>query len=457
MKPFPIRLLTLLILLVTSPVWAKENYSEVLRDQYGRAIGGGTVAVYNAGTTDLATIYSDNSGTVKSNPFLTDATDGRFNFYAANGVYDIAYTYPGATFDPSHTRRISLFDINDYTAAGGSANAPIPSGATFPTPAANNYVFFLTSDSAIGDCTEGGGSAITLCRYNGSAWVAVTVSATDTLATVTANGNTSTGNDESNPFEILGTGAQASYGWSIDRTTAGESRIRCKEAAGVNKCNYYRQIDAGFKGGFKNSSGTVQFEYDEATGYITIANIDATVANVQLTLADERHFPVASCQNTTASANFDIPTSNAPAATCDTGSNTQKGYLAFDASTDESFQDSWILPTGFSSVNVHFRWKAAATSGAVGWCIQLIRVADGATSDPAFPSQTTSNCVSDTAKGTTLQENTASITGVTCSSCVAGDHVYVRISRDADGSAVTDSMTGDALLLMYGRTFVVTH
>lgn len=103
--------------------WAMGNYSEVLRDQYGRAIGGATVSVYNSSTATLATIYSDNGVTPKSNPFLTDALDGRFNFYAANGVYDIVYVYPGVTFDPSHTQRISVIDGSELSAGGGGGGS----------------------------------------------------------------------------------------------------------------------------------------------------------------------------------------------------------------------------------------------------------------------------------------------------------------------------------------------
>lgn len=447
-------MLSVLILLLAYPAWAMENYTEVLRDQYGRAMGGATIAVYYAGTSNLATIYSDNGVTAKDNPFLTNALDGSFNFYGVNGVYDVQFVFPGATFDPENMKRISLFDVNDFTASGGSAAAPIPSGATFPSPPSNNYQFFLTSDSGVGDCIEGGGSAISFCRYNGTTWVAVSNGASDTLDNVTTRGNTSTGNDESNPLEIFGSGAQIANGWVIDRTTAGESRIRCKETAGINKCNYYRQIDSGFKGGFKDSSGNIDFEYDESTGKITVLTANLEDSGVTITIPDERHFPVATCQNSTPYANFDLPTSNFPAATCDTGTNTQKGYLAFDATTDESFQDHWILPSAFTgNIDIHFRWKAAATSGSVAWCAQLIRVADGSTSDPSFPAQATGTCVSDSVKGTTLQENTATITSVTCTSCIAGDHVYVRISRDPDETSTrTDNMSGDALLLTYGRT-----
>jgi hypothetical protein len=112
----------LTIVLVSSSglqAWAMENHSDVLRDQHGNALGGATVRVYNPGTTTLATIYSDNGTTAKSNPFLTDALTGRYNFYATNGVYDLTFTYQNASFDANHTKRVALFDVNDFSGGGG--------------------------------------------------------------------------------------------------------------------------------------------------------------------------------------------------------------------------------------------------------------------------------------------------------------------------------------------------
>jgi hypothetical protein len=277
----------------------------------------------------------------------------------------------------------------------------------------------------------------------------------DTFATVFARGKTTTAATSFANAQIVGDGTRAVAIWG-DVTNG--AQVVCSISGVENDCDYYRKLNAGKKGGFKDSSGNIDFEYTESTGKISAMTVNAEDAGVSITLADERHFPVATCQNATAATNFDTPTANAPAATCDTGTNTQKGYLAFDATTDESFEDSWILPTGFTgAVDVHFRWKIAATTGAVGWCAQLIRVPDAATSDPAYPAQAAGNCVSDTAKGTTLQENTATISGVTCTSCAAGDHVYVRVSRDANGGAVTDDAAGDAFLLTYGRTLRVAQ
>jgi len=155
--------------------------------------------------------------------------------------------------------------------------------------------------------------------------------------------------------------------------------------------------------------------------------------------------PFAGCQNTTAFLLWDSPTSNPAVAACITGTNTQKGVADFDASTDQSLQYTARLPAQYSggSIDARVVWLAAATSGSAGWCVQLIKVSDAATDDPAFPAQASGNCTSDAAKGTTLQTNVATISGVTCSSCAGGDLLHIKLSRDADGSAVTDDMTGN--------------
>jgi Chaperone of endosialidase len=48
-----------------------------------------TVTVYLAGTTTPATIFSTNAGAAKANPFLSDTSTGRIEFYAADGRYDL--------------------------------------------------------------------------------------------------------------------------------------------------------------------------------------------------------------------------------------------------------------------------------------------------------------------------------------------------------------------------------
>jgi len=63
-----------------------------------------TVSVFDSGTVNLSTIFSDNSSTPKANPFTADTT-GYWFFYAANGRYDV--TFSGGSVP-------SPFSLNDY-------------------------------------------------------------------------------------------------------------------------------------------------------------------------------------------------------------------------------------------------------------------------------------------------------------------------------------------------------
>jgi len=70
-----------------------ERYQNNIQDQFGNAISGVTVTVRRVSDGGIATIFSDNIGTGKSNPFTNDA-DGEFFFYAPNDRYDIFLTGP---------------------------------------------------------------------------------------------------------------------------------------------------------------------------------------------------------------------------------------------------------------------------------------------------------------------------------------------------------------------------
>ena len=179
------------------------------------------------------------------------------------------------------------------------------------------------------------------------------------------------------------------------------------------------------------------------TDTLTNKTYDAEGTGNVLTAPAKLWFAAAGCNNATASPLWDLPTTNAAAAACITGTNTQKGVLDFDAATDESAQVHVALPADWSgAVDVRIKWLAAATSGDVVWAVQTICVADAETDDPAF---NTASTVTDTAKGTTNQTNDAAITGVTATGCAAGELMHVKISRDADNGS--DTMTGDARLI----------
>src|SRR5882724_9522795 len=69
-----------------------SNSSNVFQQTFPACV----VTVYNAGTLTLATLFADDIGTSKPNPFTSDST-GQWYFYAANGRYDVALTGGGIT------------------------------------------------------------------------------------------------------------------------------------------------------------------------------------------------------------------------------------------------------------------------------------------------------------------------------------------------------------------------
>ena len=88
-----------------------QKYTGVVIDAKGGPMTGVTVTVNVAGG-GAATIYSDNGVTTKANPFSNDA-NGSFEFYAANGRYDIVLAKTGVTFVASDTSDIALYDSGE--------------------------------------------------------------------------------------------------------------------------------------------------------------------------------------------------------------------------------------------------------------------------------------------------------------------------------------------------------
>lgn len=70
-----------------------------------------TVTVYLSGTLTLATIYSDNVSTPKSNPFTSNSS-GYWFLYAANGRYDVSFSSGGIA---------TPFTLGDYLLADTSS------------------------------------------------------------------------------------------------------------------------------------------------------------------------------------------------------------------------------------------------------------------------------------------------------------------------------------------------
>lgn len=140
----------LCLALLASPAWARERaygwcqnggVTGVLNGLPGFQVTpkiqasypGCTVTVYVSGSQTLATLYGDNNGTAKSNPFTADNT-GYYFFYADNGHYDVSLSGGGL---PSALTRGDVFlddlpglpngaaQVNYQLSATGSASRTI--------------------------------------------------------------------------------------------------------------------------------------------------------------------------------------------------------------------------------------------------------------------------------------------------------------------------------------------
>src|SRR5262249_26541423 len=126
----------------------------------------------------------------------------------------------------------------------------------------------------------------------------------------------------------------------------------------------------------------------------------------------------------------------------------QRPALAFDATTDETCYWTGIAPQGLTApiTAVISYIMASATAGAVGFQIAIEAVTDGDATDldavTSFDS--VNNSASTTVPGTAGFLDQISITLTNNDSLAAADYVRLQLNRDADGSAIVDSATGDA-------------
>lgn len=330
-------------------------------------------------------------------------------------------------------------------AAGGSGggSASIEGDTTVPstcTPLTGpNALFLDTDDETFHVCTN----TDTMTQIGGAE--------ADTLATVTGRGNTSTGNDETNPFEILGTGGEAANGWSIDRTSTGESRMRCKETAGLNKCNYYREVDSGFFGGF-TTGGTPNFRYDASTGAITKMTVDFTSADIAATRKIVVPIKLASCPGGTASGALDRPGNGAtvPTPTCLDAGSVEAPHLAFSGTAVNSGSYTVPVPPQFTSLTsmnatVRYATASASPSGNVQWDMSTVCRAVGETIDGTF--NTAQNVVDAVAAQNV--KNDATQTGVTITGCAPNEDLTFLLSRNGASGSDTNDDVAMAFFLIF--------
>lgn len=146
-----------------------KKYFDSLISSSGRPISGASITVYTSGTSTLASLFSTSSGTALTNP-VTSNSSGYFEFYAADGRYDLSISSTG--YGSQSVTDILLEDPADANSAvinGGTINGT-SIGATIPSTGA------FTTLSATGNTTLGNASTDTV-TVSGNVGVGVTPSA----------------------------------------------------------------------------------------------------------------------------------------------------------------------------------------------------------------------------------------------------------------------------------------
>ena len=131
--------------------------------------------------------------------------------------------------------------------------------------------------------------------------------------------------------------------------------------------------------------------------------------------------------------------------------SNRRPALAYDAATDETAYWSFVAAQGLSGTLTLIITYAmvSATSGTVGFQAQLEAIAagDAMDTDAATSFDAVNNSSSTTVPGTAGYIGQNTITMTNADAIAAGDYVRISLNRDADGSAITDSATGDAYVL----------
>ena len=417
-------------------------------DDSGNPLALGKVHTFIGGTTTPQTTFTDSTGnTLNANPVILDAG----GFPDSGGIW----------LTPTLSYKIRVDDVNDvvqYTVDVVRTGLLQDSSGAFTACsvvfAGTGGIFAQDNDGLCFDASNvrlGIGTATpsvdlnvegTAARFDstGDADFNFTIDCgtsaeQDCILTFADRGSDTYTIQKSNDgdFDIFQTGATFS---SFEIKDNGNITLR---TSGVTR-NFFVRDDAG----------NIMLQVADG-GTVGDATVTGTLT-VDGQTRQTKWLTAAGCNGTTATPFWDLFTSNTPAVACVTGSQTTKGVLDFDDSADEHVQITMLLPTTFGgTIDVQFFWFGVNTSGDVVWFVQTSCVADGETDDPSW---NTASSVADTAKGTTLQMNTASITGVTITGCAAGELFHLRWGRDGDGSLDTDDFVGDARGYGVELTFV---
>lgn len=192
--------------------------------------------------------------------------------------------------------------------------------------------------------------------------------------------------------------------------------------------------------------GTDTYVGRATTDTLTNKTVDAEATGNSITIPVNVWLPGAGCNNATASSFWDLPTATPAVATCVTGTNTQKGVLAFaDTTGGFSAQNEYLLPDDFTgNIDAKIIWSTSATTGNAKWSLSTICTAVAATEtdDAAF---NTASTVTTAAPGTANRLQTSAITSLTATGCAAGEFLHLKVFRDGNDASDTIAATANLL------------
>lgn len=127
----------------------------------------GTLPVANGGT-------GQTSASAAINALLPSKTSNSLKVLRVNaGETDVEWATAGAgSGDVTQAGTNTMTGYTNFL--NGSLRAPETTVASLPAAASNTgKIYIITDGASAGSCASGGGSTVTICRSNGSAWVAV--------------------------------------------------------------------------------------------------------------------------------------------------------------------------------------------------------------------------------------------------------------------------------------------
>lgn len=194
------------------------------------------------------------------------------------------------------------------------------------------------------------------------------------------------------------------------------------------------------------SAITRDSEWPSATATLTNKTLEVEATGNVLTTVEVKDLLAGGCDNATASASWDLPTSGAAGKAC-LGSGVRFGVLTFaDGSTTAAFNHlrlpaDWTS-TGGLDITLLYTGDTSSTNN-IRFQVSTACVADGEDLlSPTFNTASASNTAGPTTAG---QRKSISFTGVNVSNCAAGETIFFKLERIGADGGDTYAGVGQAL------------